>query len=375
MSQQPQQQPGAGQGQRGITPLSSKASAQRKKIIGVATFGAIGLAMVYLTLTGASDKSAQQKQSTKPPVADMPIEFKPPLPTEKSAIVPNAQLGGKKPPQLPTEIANQQHEQEKAVQVKDAAADAYKAGVEAPLLAVGGSSQAAPAASAPGVEKASLTAGQDDTPLAARLKATRLGGSSASSVGDGDYLIMAGAHIPCVLQTAMDSTVPGLTVCVVPNDILSDSGRVVLLDKGTRIIGQYQADLKQGQGRIFVVWTRAETPGRVIIDLGSPATDALGRGGFDGEVDTHFWARFGGALLLSVIDDTLSTVAAAQQKSGTTINETNTQSAASSGASTALQNTINIPPTLRKNQGEEVAVMVARDLDFHGVYSLRERAK
>ena len=52
---------------------------------------------------------------------------------------------------------------------------------------------------------------------------------------------------------------------------------------------------------------------------------------------------------------------------------TNTTNGASNLAQTELQNTINVPIVLRKNQGEEVAVMVARDLDFSAVYRLKTR--
>ncbi len=56
-----------------------------------------------------------------------------------------------------------------------------------------------------------------------------------------------GASIPCILETAISSDQPGFTSCIVSRDILSDNGRVVLLDKGTQIIGEYRAGLKRGQ--------------------------------------------------------------------------------------------------------------------------------
>ena len=40
-------------------------------------------------------------------------------------------------------------------------------------------------------------------------------------------------------------------------------------------------------------------------------------------------------------------------------------------AAIAVEQSINIPPTLNKHQGELVSIFVARDLDFSGVYRLR----
>jgi len=108
----------------------------------------------------------------------------------------------------------------------------------------------------------------------------------------------------------------------------------------------------------------------VVIALGSPAADAIGRAGFDGAIDTHFWQRFGGALLVTMIDGAFSTATSLASKSGSTSINLGT---GDSVATEALRNSIDIPPTLRKNQGETVAVMSARDLDFADVYGLAMR--
>ena len=105
----------------------------------------------------------------------------------------------------------------------------------------------------------------------------------------------------------------------------------------------------------------------MVINLDSPAADPLGRTGFDGEVNTHFWARLGGALLLSVVQGGLQAgVASASPQGGTNINT----GAVDSVAAESLRNSVNIRPTLTKNQGELVSIFVARDLDFSGVYSV-----
>lgn len=209
-----------------------------------------------------------------------------------------------------------------------------------------------------------------------KLQPTRLEGVRAGHLGNRDFVLAMGTQIPCVLETAMSSDQPGFVSCVVTRDILSDNGRVVLLDKGSQIVGEYRGGLKRGQNRMFVLWNRAKTPTGVIVNLASPGTDALGRAGFSGEIDTHFFERFGAAMLLSVVDDGLSLGVAALQ-AGNGGGATNvfvpsaTTQGARSSAAIAVQESINIPPTLNKNQGESVNVFVARDLDFSSVYGLR----
>ncbi len=220
----------------------------------------------------------------------------------------------------------------------------------------------------------------DSTPLAARLKPTLLDGERASVIANPDMVITEGTIIPCTLQTAINTELPGLVTCVVPIDIRGTTGNVVLLDAGTKIVGQIQSGLLQGQNRVFVDWTRAETPEHVIVTLDSPGADELGRGGLPGAVDNHFWQRFGGALMLTLVQGALDAATVTAAGNGDN-NSTSGQAALgfvyaaqSNGqtiANTALQNSINIPPTLTKNQAETVALFVAHDLDFSDVYKLQ----
>jgi len=207
---------------------------------------------------------------------------------------------------------------------------------------------------------------REATELDQLRRGSSIGQARAARLPDRNFLIVAGANIPCILQTAMDTTTPGYVSCLIPRDVLSDNGSVVLMEKGTKVLGEYRSSLRQGQRRLFVLWTRAVTPAGVAIALGSPAADPVGRAGFDGEIDTHFWDRFGGALLLSVVDDAASTVAGPN-------NGANLTRLPSDAAGIAVQNSINIPPSLRKAQGSEVSIFVAQDFDFSGVYGLRAR--
>lgn len=201
------------------------------------------------------------------------------------------------------------------------------------------------------------------------LRPTRLEGSRAGTLGNRDFIVAMGTAIPCVLETALASDQPGFTSCVINRDVFSDSGRVVLMEKGTQVVGEYRGGLQRGQKRLFVLWNRAKTPKGVIVTLASPATDALGGAGVDGYVDTHWWERFGSALLLSIVGDATSYANSRLQDSD--VDAQNTVSAGQQAAAIAVEQSINIPPTLNKRQGEVVSIFVARDLDFSDVYRLR----
>jgi type IV secretion system protein VirB10 len=211
--------------------------------------------------------------------------------------------------------------------------------------------------------------------LQQKMQPLRLEAAMAGKLGDRHYLLTQGSMIDCVLETRLITTQPGMTACYVTRDIYSANGRVVLLDRGSKVIGHYQGGITQGQARIFVLWSRIETPKGVIINLDSPGTGSLGEGGVGGYVDTHFWERFGGAILLSLVDD-FSDVATQRMANSNNKSQTNfssTTNNAQTMAAEALKNSINIPPTLYKNQGERISIFVARDLDFRSVYDLQHR--
>jgi type IV secretion system protein VirB10 len=180
-------------------------------------------------------------------------------------------------------------------------------------------------------------------------------------------LLPKGAFIDCTLETAIDSTLPGMTTCIMATDTFSADGSVVLMERGTKLVGETRGQVQQGSTRVFVLWTEARTPAGVIVPLASPGTDELGRSGLPGQVNRHFLERFGAAILISVID---GVVQAKVQSSGngTVIYNPSTSTDV---ITEVLKSTVNIPPTVVKPQGDRIQVFVARDLDFRSVYELR----
>ncbi|MHB1098209.1 MAG: TrbI/VirB10 family protein, partial [Burkholderiales bacterium] len=132
--------------------------------------------------------------------------------------------------------------------------------------------------------------------MAGALKATYTPEAQAKLLPDRDFVVPKGSFLDCTLETEIDSSLSGMTACTLARDVYSDSGRVVLMEKGTKVTGEYRGDMKPGQARLFILWTRAETPKGVIVDLASVGTDRLGRTGVTGYVDSHFWDRWGAAV-------------------------------------------------------------------------------
>lgn len=187
------------------------------------------------------------------------------------------------------------------------------------------------------------------------------GAAVATRMGDLGLTIPQGAVIPAVLETAIDSDLPGFTRAVVSSDVRSFDGRQVLIPRGSRLIGQYRSATSLGQKRAFVIWSRVVRPDGVSVQIGSPGTDELGRGGLTGKVDRHFFTRFGGSILLSVLN---AGIAAVGDGPTTTI------AIGSPGQATAAASMVqpeNIPPTIKVAQGESIRIFVARDLDFSAV--------
>ena len=234
------------------------------------------------------------------------------------------------------------------------------------------------------------------TGLATGLLAAANGGSAASPTGlpnvsparvmatrlDHRSLTMPqGTAFTCALKTKVISATSGPVTCQVQRNVYGDDGRVLLVERGSHLDGDYRiASVKPGTVRIPVVWTRLRTPQGVVVDLDSPGTGPLGEAGIDGYVDNRWIERIGAALLLSLIDDSVQMVIQEQASNQGNNGQTNTVLLPSTTANTnklaekVLDSTINIPPLIYQNQGGIVGIVVAHDIDFSAVYALSPSA-
>jgi type IV secretory pathway VirB10-like protein len=241
--------------------------------------------------------------------------------------------------------------------------------LHAPMMVVDQSdthtADAATAPAAPGSGRAPAdSSGSAEERFAAQVASGGVETSRATRLTDLRHTVPQGTVIPAILETAINSDLPGSVRAVVSRDVTGFDGSEVLIPRGSKVIGQYRSGMAYGQSRAFVIWSRILTPDGVSIEVGSPATDPLGRGGLSGETDSHFFERFGGSILLSVISAGLEAAANAGSSGTSVIIGSPIQ--AGSLAAMAPQ-TSNIPVTIKVKQGEPLEVFLVRDLDFSGV--------
>jgi len=185
------------------------------------------------------------------------------------------------------------------------------------------------------------------------------------------FLLPKGAFIDCTLETAISSALPGMTTCVTATDTFGADGNVVLLERGSKLVGETRGQVQQGAPRLFVLWTEARTPTGVVVPLASPGTDELGRSGLSGVIDRHWWLRFGDAILITVIDGVVQGAVQNRRSNSTFVLN---PSASSDVGTEVLRNSLQTQPTLEKPQGDRIQILVARDVDFRSVYALRASA-
>lgn len=198
--------------------------------------------------------------------------------------------------------------------------------------------------------------------------------ATASLLGNRSLTLPKGSSFTCALKSRIVTASSGLVGCTVQRNVYGDDGRVLLIERGSHLDGEYRVTaVRPGIVRIPVLWTRVRTPLGVTVELDSPATGQLGESGIDGHVDKRWTERISAAMLLSLIDDSVQLIASnqsEQNRSGTVILPS-TSSSTSQLAEKVLDSTINIPPLIYRNQGGIAGIYVARDLDFSSVYELQ----
>ena len=176
--------------------------------------------------------------------------------------------------------------------------------------------------------------------------------------------VIQGTMIQAVMETALDSSLPGQVRAVISEDVYSYDGTRLLIPRGSRLIGRYRSGIEIAQRRVTIAWDRIILPTNQTIQISSFGGDELGRSGVTGIVDTRFGARFGSAALISLIS------AAPSLAAGQLENETaagvldDVGNDLADATDSALGEYLSIGPVIYFDPGARVTVMVDRDLEI-----------
>ena len=223
------------------------------------------------------------------------------------------------------------------------------------------------------------SSGQNQQAQSVSSQGGRFGGGSdmapsanARYIDNREYKILQGKVIHATMLTAVKSDIPGQIIAQVSEPVYGDQGRYQLLPAGTRLFGEYSSMVRYGQAEIAAVWRRAITPQGVEVMLDSPSANGLGIAGIGGgRVNNHFFQTFGTAALLSLIGVGAEVVGAQSSDQNNSI--ANVRNAVYQSfqetANSTLKDRTSIPPTITVPNGQNIVVIVAKDLDFSRLFS------
>jgi type IV secretion system protein VirB10 len=203
------------------------------------------------------------------------------------------------------------------------------------------------------------------------FKSATLAGAKAGPAIRLTYVMMP-QLVPCALETAMDSTVAGFFLCHTTQDVLSPD-KIVLMPAGTRFTGTYKNDIRQGQNRLFSFVGSGITPDGIPVPLDSQVADGMGRSGIPGEVDNHFWPRFGAGILLAASQSVLSLAQASISKGGNTYLNFSAGGGGADVAMEILRQQEDQKPTISVQPGTLVSIVIANPIDFSDALRVRTR--
>lgn len=204
--------------------------------------------------------------------------------------------------------------------------------------------------------------------------------AEATLMGNMNYLIAQGKVIDAILETAINTDLPGPLRAIVSRDIYAESGREIMIPKGSRLVGSYNSSIKRGQKRVYVIWARVIRPDGIDIKVDSPGVDQLGRAGVAGYVDNKYFEMFASSVLTSTVSIGLGIGAdSLLDDSGTSQTNTSDGTTTSSGSAGSqavlegirdfsdtskdiLKGILEQEPTITVDQGTRIKVFVNRDL-------------
>ncbi len=228
-----------------------------------------------------------------------------------------------------------------------------------------GAGEASPGAAPPAPEP--LEARRVDLPSSEVHRLRRLEPAA------GRRTLSTGTVVPLVLTHDLSTDVPGPVRAWVSRDVYDSlTHSVLLIPRGSLALGDQSARTAAGDRRVLIAWRQLRLPSGAVYALPElPAGSADGTAGARGQVDRHWWSRFGSAVALSL-------VGAAGQLSQPQARTAVAGFAADPGQVVAqqlglelatlsrevLQRGLSRAPTIHLSAGRRLTLLVTRDLAF-----------
>lgn len=178
--------------------------------------------------------------------------------------------------------------------------------------------------------------------------------------------VSRGFVIPAVFVGGLNSDKPGEFRATVSQDVYDTvDGTCMVIPAGSTLVGTYSPDISIGQERVLAAFIRMQLPNKKFVPLmGMQGADPNGYAGISGDVNSHFFKIFSGALVIGVLEQRFNNTATSTTAGPggiTTYGNTAGQVAAQT-AQTILNRNQNIRPTITTQPGQRMLVQVKHDM-------------
>ena len=194
------------------------------------------------------------------------------------------------------------------------------------------------------------------------------GGAIAGGRFLGENSIWAGTILPGVLETAINTDLPGNILARVTRNIYDSlTGRKLLIPQGSILIAKYNSSVSYAQHRVQIVWDTLIRPDGFQLDLGGMnSVDKSGMSGQEAEYHENWFEYLKAAgiiTLFSLANARMTQTAAkyASDASAAAVANANSQVVNQMGGNMAAR-AMNIQPTLTVDNGTLVNVMCNQTL-------------
>jgi type IV secretion system protein VirB10 len=197
-------------------------------------------------------------------------------------------------------------------------------------------------------------------------------GAGGGSLGSGRFLgenaIWIGTVIPGILETAVNTDLPGNVLARVTQNIYdSRTGRSLLIPQGTILVAKYNSSVSYAQRRVQIVWDTLIRPDGYHLELeGMNSVDKAGMSGQAAQYHENWFEYLKAAgivTLFSIANSAMTETAAkyASNAAASGIAESNSELVNQLGGNMAGR-AMNIQPTLAVENGTLINSMLNKNL-------------